>query len=121
MQEPPSRSASGQPPSFQVRIPVEWAEDNSVPIVYANQVLISHGGPEFFMVFGVLLPPANPAELPDVVKIKPLVRIVVARDAMPAFVHAMSENLRRYQDALARAAAGQDLSTGSPSEGESSS
>lgn len=100
-----SQPGASELPTFQVRIPVEWAEDESVPTVYANQLLVSHGGPEFFMVFGMLLPPTNPGELPDVVRIKPVVRVVVARDAMPGFVHAMTENLRRYQEAMARMAA----------------
>ncbi len=118
MHDPASRPAGGQAPSFQVRIPVEWAEDEAVPTLYANQVLISHGGPEFFLVFGILLPPANPAELPDVVKIKPVVRVVVARDAMPGFVHAMTENLRRYQEALARATTQPQPSGQGPAAGE---
>jgi hypothetical protein len=92
-----------QHPAFQVRIPVEWSDEGDVPLVYANQVLVTHSGPEFFIVFGVLVPPPNPTELPDILKIKPQVRVAVARDAMPGFVQALNENLRRYQEALSRA------------------
>jgi hypothetical protein len=102
-EQPDDRSLGAPAPSFQVRIPVEWSDDESVPLVYANQVLVSHSGPEFFIVFGVLLPPTNPSELPDVLRIKPQVRVAVSRDAMPAFVQALNDNLRRYQEALARA------------------
>jgi len=101
-----SRSGGAQPPNFQVRIPVEWEEDGSVPLVYANQVLVSHSGPEFFVVFGVLMPPANPNELPDALRIKPQARVVIARDAMPGIVQALGDNLRRYHEAMARAAQG---------------
>jgi len=89
-------------PSFQVRVPLEWAEDDEVPIVYANQVLVSHGGPEFFIVFGVVMPPTNPAELPDALKIQPQVRVVVSRDAMPSIVNALNVNLGRYREGASR-------------------
>lgn len=93
------------PPSFQVRVPLEWSEDEDIPTLYANQVLVSHGGPEFFIVFGVVNPPANPSELPDSLKIKPQVRVVVSRDAMPSVVKALNDNLARYQRAVAQAQA----------------
>lgn len=101
---------SNQPPphpSFQVRVPLEWSDDEEVPIVYANQVLVSHGGPEFFLVFGVVLPPANPGELPDALRIRPQVRVVISRDAMASVVKALNDNLVRYQEALRQAAAGE--------------
>lgn len=89
-------------PNFQVRIPLEWQSADEVPIVYANQVMISHAGPEFFVVFGVVLPPDSPEQIPDSFRIQPQVRVVVAREAMPAIVQAMSDNLNRYHTALAR-------------------
>ena len=105
MSEPPPEDRSATPPpSFQVRVPLEWSDDADIPIVYANQVLVSHGGPEFFIVFGVILPPANPTELPDALEIKPQVRVVVSRDAMPSVVQALNDNLVRYRAGLARAA-----------------
>ncbi len=97
-----SSTPSGPIPSFQVAIRLEWDEGEDVPIVYANQLQVSHGGPEFFLVFGVIVPPANPAELPDVLKIKPQARIVIARDAMPALVQALNDNLQRYREAQER-------------------
>jgi hypothetical protein len=89
-------------PSFQVAIRLEWDDGEDVPIVYANQLQVSHGGPEFFLVFGVIVPPANPTELPDALKIKPQARIVIARDAMPALVQALNDNLQRYRDGQTR-------------------
>jgi hypothetical protein len=91
-----------QIPNFQVRIPLEWSEAEDVPIVYANQVMISHAGPEFFIQFGVVLPPTTSEELPDALTIRPQVRVVVAREAMPAIVQAMNDNLSRYRANLAR-------------------
>jgi hypothetical protein len=98
-----SDEAGPQPaalPAFQVRVPVEWDEAADIPIVYANQVLVSHGGPEFFVVFGVVMPPTSPDQIPDSYRIRPQVRVVISREAMPAIVHALHENLARYQAAL---------------------
>lgn len=100
MSDPSASDGAGQgQPNFQVLVRLEWEDDPDVPIVYANQVLVSHGGPEFFVVFGVLLPPANPDQLPDALQIHPQVRVVISRDAMPAIVQALNDNLRRYREA----------------------
>lgn len=99
----PSNPASGgdrQMPAFQVAIRLEWTEDETTPVVYANQVQVAHGGPEFFITFGLLVPPTNPNDLPDVIKIRPQARIAIARDVMPAIVQALNDNLERYHDAL---------------------
>ena len=101
-------------PSFQVRVPLEWSDDEDVPIVYANQVLVSHGGPEFFIVFGVVLPPANPGELPDTLKIQPQVRVVVSRDAMASVAKALNDNLVRYNEALKRGSAAKAADDSAP-------
>jgi len=93
-------------PTFQVRVPVEWDERPDVPIIYANQVMVSHGGPEFFIVFGVVVPPNNPDRVPDSYHIQPEVRLVIAREAMPAIVQALSDNLARYRSAMARQSGG---------------
>jgi hypothetical protein len=96
-------SKPSQPaPTFQVRIPIEWEDSEEVPIVYANQVLISHAGPEFFMVFGVVVPPLNTTELPDSLKIRPQVRVIVSREAMGSIVQAMNDNLQRFRESQRR-------------------
>lgn len=115
MSDPPS---SGEPrpegrpstPQFQVRIPLEWQDADDVPIVYANQVLVSHMGPEFFVTLGVVLPPPSPDALPDQLSIQPQVRVAVSREAMPAIIKALNDSLRRYQQARAqkRGSAGTD-------------
>lgn len=89
-----------QGPAFQVAIRLEWAEDETLPVVYANQVQVAHGGPEFFLTFGLLVPPTNPADLPDVIQIRPQARIAIARDVMPAVIQALNENFQRYQELM---------------------
>jgi hypothetical protein len=58
---PENRDPQQAQPSFQVRIPLEWDDAATVSTVYANQVVISHGGPEFCLVFGFVVPPLNTA------------------------------------------------------------
>lgn len=99
MDEPNGGGRASASPVFQVRIPLEWDDSADVPIVYANQVLVSHGGPEFFVVFGVVVPPTTPDQMPDTYHIQPQVRVVISREAMPAIVQALSDNLARYRAA----------------------
>ncbi len=99
-EEPTAEGSSTQAPSFQVRIPIEWDPSDGAPIIYANQIMISHMGPEFFLTFGVVAPPPTSDTLPDSLRIHPQVRIAVSRDAMPAMVTAMQESLQRYRAAL---------------------
>jgi hypothetical protein len=98
--ELPPNSDPRQAPAFQVAIRLEWAEDLTLPIVYANQVQVAHGGPEFFLTFGLLVPPTNPNDLPDVIQIRPQARIAIARDVMPSVVQALIDNLQRYQELM---------------------
>lgn len=103
MTENPSSGSTGPGmPSFQVRIPLEWSSSADTPIVYANQVMVSHAGPEFFLVFGVVLPPDSPDQIPDSLTIEPQVRVVVAREAMPAIVQALADNWQRFRVNVAR-------------------
>ncbi len=110
--------AERRPPNFQVAIRLEWDESEDVPIVYANQVQVSHGGPEFFVVFGCVIPPTNPNELPDALQIQPQVRVVISRDAMPSVVQALNDNLQRYRNAIHQQGSG---GTGRPAADDSGS
>ena len=101
-ENPASGSTGPGMPSFQVRIPLEWSSSADTPIVYANQVMVSHAGPEFFLVFGVVLPPDSPDQIPDSLTIEPQVRVVVAREAMPAIVQALADNWQRFRANVAR-------------------
>jgi hypothetical protein len=107
MTDNPSSGSTGPGmPNFQVRIPLEWSSSADTPILYANQVMVSHAGPEFFLVFGVVLPPESPDQIPDSLTIEPQVRVVVAREAMPAIVQALADNWQRFRSNAARMQAG---------------
>lgn len=83
-------------------IRVIWDSDDGLPILYANNLYISHGGDtEFHLTFGQLIPPIifglSEEELPQKVKVTPIARIVIAPDVMERFVNVMNENLEKYK------------------------
>lgn len=92
---PDNPTPPAQSPQFQVRIPLEWHDREDIPMVYANQVLVQHMGPEFFVVFGVVTPPTTADQLPDSLKIVPQVRVAISRDMMPSIVQALHDSLLR--------------------------
>ncbi|MFH1907831.1 MAG: DUF3467 domain-containing protein [Chloroflexota bacterium] len=84
------------------RIKIIWGSDENLPALYANHLYVSHAGEtEFHLVFGHLSPPLtmgiDESELPDSVKIKPVVKIVISPDAMRAFVRLLSDNLGAFE------------------------
>ncbi len=87
------------------KIRVIWDSDNDIPAIYANQLIISHAGlTEFHLVFGHLSPPLSIGlledELPEVIKISPVAKIVVSPDTMKKIVDAMKKNLEGYSDEI---------------------
>src|SRR4051812_26606154 len=90
------RPVAGQP----VEIPVSWALGQDIPTQYANQLLISHGGPEFILVFGVLTPPLtlDPTAIPDKIEIQPVVKIAVTHEVMMQFSEAIQRNIQKKMD-----------------------
>ena len=85
-----------------VEIPTRWEAGEQLPTVYANQLLITHAGPEFYITFGELIPPLalKKEELPDKIEIKAVARIAVSREAMRAFAEVINTNLRNLEDKI---------------------
>ena len=83
-----------------VRIPVRWGKTDSLQTLYANQMFVTHGGTEFYLVFGESMPPVilDRAELPEAIEIKPLVRIAVSTERMEAFIEVLNKNFQRFRD-----------------------
>ena len=80
---------------------VRW-EMSDVPTIYANQLLLTHGGPEFYFIFGEIIPvdDADPMQVPDVLKVRPRVRIAVSREVMHSFVDAIDNNFAKFSEKL---------------------
>ena len=96
------KSAQEQTPVVR-SIPAVFGEDvQKMPTVYANHLLISHAGPEFFLVFGVVTPPyMHPgaedrlAEL-ESVEALPVAKIAVSPEGMMAMANSIQTNVERY-------------------------
>jgi len=84
------------------KIRILWDPGEDMPLVFANQLYISHaGGKEFHLTFGQLIPPIvfglEEDEIPDSISVKPVVKIVVSPDVMHEFANAMNENYQRFK------------------------
>lgn len=83
-----------------------WGTDEGLDAVYANNLYISHSaGLEFHLIFGHMSPPLTlgktEEELPDMVEIKPVAKIVISPEAMKNFVEAMVANFDKFEGSQA--------------------
>lgn len=79
-----------------------WGPGEDLPTLYANHMIVTHGGEsEFHIVFGHLTPPLivpeSPDDIPDTLTIKPVAKIVVTPDNMKKFIKAMISNLENFE------------------------
>ena len=77
---------------------IAWADGSGTPVVFANQLSISRAtGTEFFITFGELSPPPfiEPSDLPDVLLIRPVARVVVTPEAYKSMVETFLASLER--------------------------
>lgn len=79
-----------------VEILLQWPEKVDLPTIHANHLSISHAGREFFLLFGEVIP-GRPESTPEwlrkleSVEIKPVAKIAISSEAMPAIVKAVRE------------------------------
>ena len=83
-----------------VQIPVHWGSSEHLETIYVNHLVITHAGPEFYLVFGELpMPPfISPDEVPSELAIIPRVRLAVSPKAMRSIAQAMQENLEKWSE-----------------------
>jgi len=83
-------------------IPVRWREGiEEMPTSYANHFFISHAGPEFLLIFGVVTPPTIlPGEeyLFEELKALPVAKIAVSPETMIRIAEAIQDNVRKYME-----------------------
>lgn len=95
----------GQSAQIGVAIKTAWPMDivSQAPTIYANQLLITHAGPEFILVFGVVTPLAvDPNEELDSTQLGPLpvtpvAKIAVSPDAMATMAETIQRNVETYR------------------------
>lgn len=83
-------------------IRVRWREGiEEMPTSYANHFFMSHAGPEFFLIFGVVTPPTIlPGEqyLAEELKALPVAKIAVSPEVMIMIADAIQDNVRKYME-----------------------
>ena len=83
---------------------MKWGPSEDVPATYVNHILISHDGPQFWMVFGVLdlhtelrsIPEGLEVDFPKYLEVKPIVKLAMTPDTMVSFANAINTNLAKY-------------------------
>lgn len=83
-----------------VVLPVKWGDVAQSPTIYANQLLISHTGSEFYLVFGEIsaIFPGGKEQLPEGLEIQPRVKIAITRENMVAFANVIQQNTQDFLD-----------------------
>lgn len=63
-----------------------------------NNALITHAGPQFYILFGELVPPivTSSRHLPDQIVVEPRARIAMAPEAMLDFARALQDSVERF-------------------------
>jgi len=81
-------------------LPVHWRTSEGLNTIYANQMIITHGGGEFYMIFGELIPPLRLGpedQLPKEIEISPVAKIAVTPENMEKFCTAIQSNIEKYR------------------------
>jgi len=85
------------------QIRIVWDSGDDLPILYANQLFVSHSSEtEFHLVFGLLSPPLTLGlqenELPDRIHVKPVAKIIVSPEGMKAFSELLVGNYKKFAE-----------------------
>jgi hypothetical protein len=79
-----------------IKVPMRWGPHDDLQTTYANHLLITHGGKEFYLVFGEAVPPTSMDEVPEYVRIEPVARIAVSPETMLGFAEVIHTNVRGF-------------------------
>ena len=91
-----ARGDEPKPDEEGVKLKLTWGSSDDLPTICANEFVISHFGPQFYLVFGELGPPFGAdGKTPSEVTIRPVVKIAVAPDAMERMAEAIAKNVER--------------------------
>jgi hypothetical protein len=98
-----TRKSAQEQTSVVRAIPTFYGEEvDKMPTAYANHLIISHAGPEFFLVFGVVTPPfilpGEEAKFEELESLEalPVAKIAVSPEVMVAMAKSIHNNVERY-------------------------
>jgi hypothetical protein len=85
------------------RVRIIWDQGEDLPVQYANNFYVTHqGGSEFHLTFGHLIPPLTlgmtESEIPDILKVTPVSKIVLSPDSIEILIGILQSNLEKFQE-----------------------
>lgn len=85
-------------------IKLVWNKPSEAPTFYANNLIISHSGSEFYMVFGEMEPwlELDSSITPIELKVKPIVKIAISHENMLKFAEIINGNVNQFKVGLSR-------------------
>lgn len=96
------KTKSGNKPETQeaVEVRLVWDKPAEVPTMYANNLIISHSGSEFYLVFGETEPwlELDSSIIPSELKIKPIVKIAISHKNMLKFAEIIEGNVNQFKE-----------------------
>lgn len=102
----PKEKSSKEMPDHQQEKQIElvWGSAEDLPTVYATQLLISHTGAEFYLIFGEVVTPAilgkHKEPLPAKLKVKPVVKLAFPYVAMPEIANLITQNVKSFMETV---------------------
>lgn len=87
-----------------VEVRLVWDKPSESPTFYANNLIISHSGSEFYLVFGEMEPwlELDPSITPIELKVKPIVKIAISHENMLKFAEIINGNVNQYKADFSR-------------------
>ena len=82
-----------------IEIPIKWDDIENVPTIYANEMIISHTGGEFYLIFGEMQPPIgyDKDNLPESIKVNPIVKVAITHKNMLKFAEVIQNNIETFK------------------------
>jgi hypothetical protein len=82
------------------QIELVWGSLSDIPTVYANQLLISHAGGEFYLVFGEFVAAEVEMEKSRKILIRPVAKIAMTPQSMVRMVEVIVSNVEKFKDRI---------------------
>lgn len=99
-----TKNREKQKPQEKVEVRLVWDKPSEAQTIYANNLIISHSGSEFYMVFGEMEPwlELDPTIAPIELHVKPIVKIAISHENMLKFAEIINGNVNQYKVGLSR-------------------
>lgn len=100
--------ADEQTPELKIALPVTWPGLEDLPLIYANQFVVSHGAGEIFVYIGSITPPLilgtpeeqfNQLQAITEVPAKPVARLALSLDRLRELVNLLQDHLKLIEQA----------------------